>query len=254
MRVRSLTMSLALLTLATEARADFPSTGSFLEHCSSGSIRTCSSFQVTTAARSGGGRSVWMFVRNLQGTLGLDNTGGSLITRLGLTHPGLQGVGDLSVSTSGSAREVKNASERWKILNDGDGGGGSIGGQVTFSTGTTGVEGGILGCDPSGASPQSYFQTCGDRETAGDEGWVVFSFTTTNEWDAAASEVAWKVQAVTADGESYVCRTDGDCVAVTPEPVTMVLLGSGLLGLGYVRRRRGPRGEIDRQLPPAGGV
>lgn len=244
MRIRPLLMSLALLGLATPARADWFSTGSFLDRCSSGAIRTCASFQVTTMARSGGGQWVWLSVRNLQGTLGADNTGGSLITRVGLTAPDLQGVGNLSVTTSGGASEVKDASDYWKILSDGNGG--SIGGQVTFSTGTTGTDGGILGCDRSDAKPDSYFQTCGDKDVVGDEGWVVFSFTTTNNWDAADGQVAWRVQAVTADGNSYVCRTDSDCsqVAVTPEPASMALLSGGLLGLGYLRRRKISRPEI----------
>jgi len=34
------------------------------------------------------------------------------------------------------------------------------------------------------------------------------------------------------------CTTGVDCVAVTPEPVTIALVGTGLTGIGLLRRRR----------------
>jgi len=59
--------------------------------------------------------------------------------------------------------------------------------------------------------------------------------------------VVWGIRSAAVDGNSYQCRT-GDAPGsehyceVIPEPVTMVLLGTGLAGIGGValyRRRRG---------------
>jgi hypothetical protein len=73
---------------------------------------------------------------------------------------------------------------------------------VEFSAGASNDKNGaVLGCNPSNANNVSvYVQTC---DSTGDTGWLVFSFSPT----------------------------------VTPEPVSTVLMGSGLAGLAAVRRR-----------------
>jgi hypothetical protein len=176
-----------------------------------------------------------MSVANMQGTDATDNTGGSIITKVGLTSPDLVGASDLTVTGPVGAGDPAS---RWMINNK------PIGGQVEFSAGlgtgsgtSNGTDGGILGCDPSDANPANYFQTCGS-------GAVVFTFRTTNIWSADNSEFAFKIQATDIDGESYECRTEDStgehaCVPSTiPEPVTTTLLATGLAGFGYIQRRR----------------
>lgn len=260
--LRRVTMVLALLLCATGAEAQ-SSVKNFLNYCSTGVLRTCASVQLQTETKSGYTFALFR-IRNLQGTNPNDNTGGSLITKIGLTHPTIGTVYSMAdwVSTEGSARylersgendeDLENAEDAWKLT-----AGQGIGGPVTFSAGTKeGIHGGIQGCDPSGANPKTYFMTCGE------DGWVSFAFYTRTAWSASDADMAFGVQSVRASNQdvSLQCRSELDegnqhpCLPTTevvPEPTTMVLLGSGLAGVAYYRRRsrRSDGGPPDDDLP-----
>lgn len=232
---------------AVRARADIKD---FTNYCNVVSLRTCASVQVETAPDGNGGTIVIMRVRNLQGTNIIDNTGGSVITSIGLTAPTITGAANLSVTTTGGVGQVGAPASFWTLTNQ------SVGGAVTFSAGVNTLQGGvapakylrggIMGCDNAYYIPTDYYQTCGANA-----GWVVFSFTTTNSWSAKDAQIAWRVQGVVANQGGYKgCRTSDVSTSweycaptqVVPEPITMSLLASGLAGLGGVgllRRRRG---------------
>jgi hypothetical protein len=234
-------MAVALVVFATFLGASDASaiTKNFFDYCTTGAVKTCASVQVETQAIVGGGTQVFLRVRNVQGTSMFDNTGGSLLTKIGLTAPDIQGAKNLVVTTEGTVGNIGNATARWGIQNSP--GPGNIAGVVEFTAGTSNDKNGaILGCDPSNAnSVSTYFQTC---DSTGNTGWVVFSFTTTNSWNASEAQIAFKMQSIGSGDLSLECRSgDGSCATTTtivPEPMSMVLMGSGLAGLAAVRRRR----------------
>jgi len=231
--------SVLAVTSAASLRADFKD---FSNICTPGAVRACVSMQVFTTLNGSGGTNVTILVRNLQGGpswLG-DNSGGSLIRRIGLVAPNVTGATGLAVTGINGATTVGNPAANWVLSNPG-----GLGGLITLTAGTSpaGIApGAIQGCSaPAGGSQSAYFQTCNG-------GWVQLTFTTTNAWSASTADVAVLTSNYAVGGVGVECDTDNlpaprvGCVVATPEPVTMILLGSGLAsmgGFGLVRRRKG---------------
>jgi hypothetical protein len=211
---------------------------SYNNWCYVGALRPCASVQVWTLNEGAAGTDVRLWARNLQGTLVTDNTGGSVLTAIGITAPNTVGTASgLSTGTSGSVGVAGSPAPLWAFT------AGTIGGNPTELRIGSGIEGGILGCDDAAGPPTNYFRTC---DSMGYTGWVTFDFHMTGDFTATDLDLAWKFQSVGPNGTSLECRTAGDnqdhLCEVVPEPFTVALLASGLAGMGgagLLRRRRG---------------
>jgi hypothetical protein len=251
MRIASYAARLGtLFVLVAAPRASAQQTLSWQNFCITGGLHTCASvgLQLTPSA---GGTDFTIRARNLEGTLGttpwamFDLSFQNLATNANFTafpmrQGTLNGTADFEVSwTPAQCNAVFGTNcptpswgqGEWDVFSD------SARGSTSWTIDASPNPYAVIGCDPvlqSGSpSPAAgYFSTCG-------AGTVEFNFTLPGDWSFDASSrvtlAGW-----TDAGGSTSCVFDTTCqqVTTTPEPATLTLIATGLIGAGLARRRK----------------
>ncbi len=222
--------------------------------CGGDTFATCAAVEINVVGSNVTVR-MWNLDQNLVATNGnaAGTRGGAVMDGIGFYNlPAGLLVNEGSLSVSGPIRSGDNsasAAAAWNLKNQGS---------VAFDTrfraavgkdGNGGIASGCAsGAQLPGSPPNLYLNPCTNINASG---WVTFNFTTNGvAWDPNTSAISLRFHDLKADSvsECWTMQTPGgqpaNCLAfttTTPEPVTMTLLASGLVGMGgagFLRRRR----------------
>jgi hypothetical protein len=205
---------------------------STFEACSQGSLNNCATVQLTSQLGIGpGGLNLFQIALQNLGSQTTPNLATSIFTLALLTGQAATPEADSFVTPVAENGATISDPSDWFLAEDGQ----SI---FLSALGTNGIGGCAVSAAVEGVGQMG--NTCGASPL------ITFSFFTTNVFDPKLFTLAdIEVSGLTTGLPAESCNDAAACtitprapVTATPEPATLLLVSTGLLGLGAIRLRR----------------